>query len=172
MRKITFQKHLDQLTEEDLRKELLLLFEKIDEVKQFYKMELGNAKDKEKFFEKSKKLIASKYSTKSFRRPRRPRIQKVNTILRDIRKTVIFDFEMIDIYLFTVETALGFMLDYRYQSAPLYNNVTKCFEEACKITADNIMQDEYVLRMEEILSKSRYILGLYKELDDIYSTYQ
>jgi len=168
MRKSTFKKHIDQLSDEELKAELTLLYDKLPEVKNFYKMELGNAKEKEKYYAAAKKSIASKYATKSYRKPRRPRIQKVNKILRELKKQVIFDFEMIDIYLFTVETAVTFMHDYYFQSVPLYNNITNSFSLACALIAENRMESEYKERCETILQKTKYFRGLGQELQSSY----
>jgi hypothetical protein len=82
MRKSSFIKHINQLEEEDLRSELLMLFSKVKGVSEFYKMELGSEADRKKLYDKAKKDIASKFATKSYRRPRRPRIQKTYKILK------------------------------------------------------------------------------------------
>ena len=168
MRKSTFQKHIDQLSEEELKAELSLLYDKIEAVKKFYKMELGSVKDKKKYYDAAKKLITSKFATKSFRKPRRPRIQKVNSILRELKDRAIFEFEMIDIYLFTAETAISFMRDYYFQSDPVFNITTNCFSKACVLIKENRMESEYLERCDQIIERSRYYIGMNKELKKAY----
>jgi len=140
MRINKFLKHIEKLDEDDLRRELKLLYEKLDEVKRFYKFEIGDPKDKEKYYTKIKTNIKSKFATRSFRKPRRPRIQKLHSLLTQLRKDVVFDFELIDIYLFTVESGVEFMHDYYFQSEPLINLINKYFEKACLLIESNLMQ--------------------------------
>ncbi|NNF20440.1 MAG: hypothetical protein HKN67_00740 [Saprospiraceae bacterium] len=173
MRKSVFQKHLDQLDEESLREELKTLYGKIDAVRKHYAMELGSQKDRKRHFEKAKKEIQAKYATKSYRRPRRPRIQKIYKIISDVRKTSVFEFEMIDIYLFNAEEGINFMNRYRYYSAPLFNSISKTFVKALELIQSNMMHDEYKARVEKIRDDSirdRELFNLLKtEIDKVYS---
>ncbi len=171
MRKSTFIKHINQLEAEDLRTELTQLYTKLDAVKKFYKLELGSEADRTKLYDAAKKKIASKYATKSFRKPRRPRIQKVNTILRDLKKEAIFSYEMIDIYLFTTETAVDFMDSYDFYSDPLHNNIRNSFTLAVRLMKENRMIDEYDERCKTIIKKTRFFRDLQEELDHVYENY-
>ena len=170
MRKSKFLKHLERLNEEDLRAELSLLYEKLDEVKKFYKFELGDSKDKEKYYQKVKTNIKSKFATRSFRKPRRPRIQKLNSLLSQLKKDVVFDFELIDIYLFTVETAVNFMHEYYFQSEPLYNLILKYFEVACQLIESNLMHDEYKDRVWRILQKIKFYRAIGPDCLSVYES--
>jgi len=85
MSKAKFSKHLKELNIEEMKHELLQLYTSIPEVRQHYAMELGTEADRKKIYDKVKKNIESKYATKSYRRPRRPRIQKINTLLKGIK---------------------------------------------------------------------------------------
>jgi len=155
MRINSFKKYLKSLEEEDLREELLRLYSKLEEVRLFYKMDLGTDKDRQKIFAKAKKEIAKKYITKSYRRPRRPRIQKVNKLLSETRKATVLDYEMIDVYLFTCETAFNFMLEYNFYSDVLSNNICKTFEKACDLIEANLMQAEFKDRCDAIMALTR-----------------
>lgn len=164
MRKTTFLKHLDQLGEEELRSELTSLYNSLKTVRQYYQMELGSRQEREKRYALAKKDIASKYKTKSLRKPRRPRIQKVKKILSELEKLSVFSHELIDIYLFDVETALGFARTYDYFTQVLYNNISLSFEKACKLIAQHRLEKEYAERCKNILVLSRYIKALNENL--------
>ncbi len=171
MRKSTFVKHINQLEAEDLRTELTLLYDKLDAVKKFYKLELGSETDRVKLYTAAKKKIASKYATKSFRKPRRPRIQKINTILRDLKKEAIFSYEMIDIYLFTTETAVEFMDTYDFYSDPLHNNIKQSFTKALILIKENRMVSEYDERCKIIIKKTKFFGDIQRELEHEYENY-
>ncbi len=168
MRLSSFKKFVHSLGEEELREELLRVYTKLDEVKRFYKMDMGSEKDRERIFAKAKSEIAKKYMTKSYRKPRRPRIQKVNKILSETRKSTILDYEMIDIYLFTSETALDFMDEYQFYSDVLVNNICGTFEKAVKLIKENLMEDDFKDRVEGIREKSNIVREVRNRIREIF----
>ena len=169
MRKSAFMKHLKELNEEDLRKELQDLFDKIPEVKQFYAMELGSEKDRTKLYERAKKEIASKYATKSYRKPRRPRIQKINRILSEMRKLTIFSSDMIDLHLYNVEQGLSFAINYSFSSVPLNNCIINSFESAIQLVIESKLEYDFQERCNSIVQKSILHYPVYRRLKSIFS---
>lgn len=161
MRKSTFQKHINQLSEEELREELMTLFNKVSAVSQYYKMELGSAEERQKTYTKAKADIESKYKTKSYRKPRRPRIQKIKKIISDLNKVTVLNYEMIDIYLFNTECATRFHNEYDFYSTPLFNTILHSFESALDLIRQNKMEDIYKERCMKIVHSCDY---LYNEL--------
>ncbi|NNE26753.1 MAG: hypothetical protein HKN09_07910 [Saprospiraceae bacterium] len=164
MRKSVFLKHIEQLEEKDLRDELMTLYDKVQGVSKYYAMELGSDKDREKYFAGIKKQIKSKYATKSMRKPRRPRIQKINKILSEVAKTVLFDYEMIDIYLFNAEEAVNFMIIYNFFSTPVFNSILNSYVKALDLIASNRMEERYEASCQSILLLARIDRALYTNM--------
>ena len=160
MKRSAFLKHIHLLSEEELREELITLFSRLDDVKKFYALELGTDEDRKRIYAQAKKIISSKYATKSFKKPRRPRIQKVNSILNNLRNEAVFPFEMIDIYLFNVETAIIFMRTYHFDSAPIRNSIESSFRKALELMSSERMADKYNKRSMNILKTSNIPLDL------------
>ena len=164
MRKSDLVKHLDQLDIDDLRQEIISLYGSVKGVKEYYAMELGSEKERQKLYDKAKKDIISKFATKSRRRPRRPRIQKLNLLLNKLDKSSVFPHEMIDIYMFTCEQAINFKIDYRFKSEPLDNAITGTFKKAVDlIVAQGLIQD-YTDRCSRLFEDIHYYDHLTKAL--------
>lgn len=151
MRKTRLKKHLDQLGEDELRSEIMHLFEQSKEVKAYYTMELGSASEREKKYQEAKEKIASKFISRSRRKVRRPRINPAKKILRELEGTAIFKHELIDVYLFSVEKALVFGEAYHYSSDPLYNFIRQCYEKAHGICQEFQLLEDYQARMDQII---------------------
>jgi len=166
MHRSTFLKHIKNLDEQDLREELTLLFDKVEAVKIYYKMDLGSDSDRAKIYKKIKKEIATKYTTKSYRKPRRPRIQKVNLILGKIKKDSIFSHEIIDVYLFTVETAVHFMIEYDFYSEVLENNIVNTFTKVHFLIKDSRMEKEFDERYQKILVQCKPYYRIKKRIQN------
>jgi len=168
MRKATFLKHINNLEAEDLRSELMMLFSKVKAVPEYYKMELGNAEDRKKMYEKAKQEIAKKFATKSYRKPRRPRIQKAYKLLKEIHDKSIFQHELIDVYLYTAETAWAFMDDYEFYSTPLQNIIIKSYKNALELILQSRMEDDFKERAEAIIQSIRYQRDIQHALEDLF----
>lgn len=164
MRRSTFLKHINNINEEELRDELLQLFNKIPEVKKFYALELGDVNDRQKIYSKAKDSIIAKYKTKSYRRPRRPRIQKINSLLRDLEKTAVFQWEMIDVYLFNAEQGLSFMKAYKFYSEPLKNTILNSLKKALPLIEESLFQEKYKDRVEAMISLKIYDFGMRQQM--------
>jgi len=165
--KAKFKKHLAELNIEELRHELLDLYDKVTGVKQHYAMELGSDKDRKRIYDKAKADIAAKYATKSYRRPRRPRIQKINTILKKMKQTGVFDHELVDLYLFDLETAMVFIAKYGFYSQTLANHITQVYGKAAQLIAQQHLYDDFKERLESLLSRAELIPDLHWDLDEI-----
>ena len=168
MNKTSFKKHIEQLETEDLREELMVLFDNIKGVKEYYVMELGDDKTRQKIYQKAKKDITSKYVTKSRRRPRRPRIQKVKNILKALERDSVLPYELIDIYLHNTEEALNFMMKYRYDSAPLRNSINSTFVKALNLIDIELMKSEYSERCGILVNKMSYAPWVFEDGLDLY----
>ena len=168
MQKSTFTKYIHSLNEEELKQELDNLYNKVPEVKHFYVLELGSDSDRKKIYDRIKKDLTSKYATKSYRKPRRPRIQKINTILREVEKHVIYTFELGDIFLFNVECATTFMKKYHFYSEPLHNNILASFEKACLYIRDALMEEAFEERIASVISNTAYYKPLQNQLKQLH----
>lgn len=164
MSKAKFVKHTKELGVEELRHELIDLYNKLPAVKQYYAMELGSDKDREKLYTKAKKNIESKYATKSYRRPRRPRIQKINKILSEMKKATIFKHELVDLYLFDIETALVFSLKYRFYSTTLGNHIVGVFKKAMLLILGQQLQEMFAERSKSIIQRAELFPEIHWEL--------
>ncbi len=166
MSKSKFTKHLKELNIEELKYELIRLYDKVPEVRKYYAMELGTEKDRQRIFNKAKKDLEAKYATKSYRRPRRPRIQKINAILNTMKKASIFDHELADLYLFDIEVALVFIVKYNFYSQVLGNHITSVFKSALEIIQNEQLTDLYKDRCKLIFERSVVIPELYISLKE------
>lgn len=168
MRKSIFIKHLQSLNEAELREELERVYDNLDAVRLYYKMELGSQADRQKHYEKARKTIEAKFKTKSYRKPRRPRIQKLNLYIKKLEKSAVFPHELIDVYLHTVETAIDFMVDYNYSSKPVINTAIKYFEKGLEQIRFCRLEERYEQRCRDLLTRSRAISVIAPAMESAY----
>lgn len=168
MQKSKFTKFIQSLNEEELKIELDNLYNRLSDVKHYYSLELGSDADRKRIYDKVKKDLASKYKTKSYRKPRRPRIQKINTILREVEKHAVYTFELGDIFLYNVECATIFSKEYQFFSDPLKNVILKSYEKACLYIRDALMEEEFNDRLKTVIVNMKNFPWIAIELEQIY----
>lgn len=168
MRKSDFTKFINSLEEEELRAELSLLFDKVKAVKDHYGMELGSTKDRSRIFANAKKSVTRYYATKSYRKPKAPRIRYIQSLLKEMNHLSIFKHEMADLYLFDVETALDFMKKYYFTSTSVNNNLEKSFISACEIIQDGNYQSMFADRVETIMAHASRNRDIYWTFNKIF----
>lgn len=164
MNRNQFVKHLRQLNREELEEEILLLYDKIPDIKEFYKMEMGSDADRKKVYDKYKKEIQSCFKTKSYRKPRRPRIKKTKAILKEARSKSIFDHELADLVLHTAEEAIYFHVEYGFYSETLINNIISWFDEAITLISRSMTEELFETRRTDIVQNRGIPFELRKEL--------
>jgi len=169
MRKSTLKKHLESLEEEELRSEILLLFDKFKEVKNHYKIDLGTAEDRSKIYEHAKEEISKCFRTKSYARPRRPRIKIMKTVVKRMEKSALFEHDMIDIHLHVAEAAVTFMNEYEYLSDTLFNAVLSNFELALGIILRTKLEPEYQPRVQQLVTDLKQYFWVSAEIETLTS---
>ena len=100
--KSAFSKYISQLEPEELTQELEKLFVRIPDVKTYYSMELGSEDKRKKFYDKG----LSKVGACFFRRGKgkaSPRVQKLNTVIKNIENYSVFEHEIIKFYFDVLE---------------------------------------------------------------------
>ena len=160
MRKSKFNHFVESLEKEELIEEMKKLYTRISEVKDFYAMELGSDVDRKRIFDGAKKKIDRYYRTKSYRKPKAPRIRYLQNLLREMHSLSVFTHETVDLYLYDVEKALDFLDQYYFYSKTLYNHLEKIFTTACKLIHEGRLQEMFDVRIERIMQ----IAGNHREI--------
>ena len=98
-----FKKLLAEMTEEEVRKELLKLFQKLEQVQIFYAQDLLSKEDRQKILEEAKKKIYSQYWTRTGN-PRNVSNAHVKSIISDFEKVSAFPNEGVDLLLYNIKS--------------------------------------------------------------------
>lgn len=142
--------HLQKSEKEDIIKEVILLFNKFQNVKDFYKAELSG--DNNPILESYRKKITIAYS--SANPSERRTNMNVNKLISAFRKIVIYNYELIDLLLHRVECGLeSFDLNDK-RSETFHNSIFNSFQQAYNLILAEDSRDEYMPRIENIIENS------------------
>lgn len=149
MRKTVFIKYLDNASEEELRQELLKVFDNYKEVKELYAMELGSIGDRKKIYDQAKKKIAKYYE----RYKTRARQTKVNEIIKHLDKISVFDHELADLYLFHAEQVIDWLNCFTIRTVE-WNSFMRSLQKGLELVLKSMSEDEFRERIVTIVDKS------------------
>lgn len=143
-------KHLDKSDKEDIVREVVTLFDKFKNVKEFYTAELTDAANP--LLERYKRKITEAYLSANPKE--RTTNLNINKLLKEFKKTSIYERDLADLMLHRVECGVAAFRRDNKRSATFYNCIASTFEEAVKvISADNSVT-EFKQRIARILKDS------------------
>lgn len=143
-------KHLDKSDKEDIIREVVTLFDKFKDVKEFYQAELSD--EANPLLEKYKKKITKAYSGAN-RKERTTNIN-VNKLLKEFKRISIYDRELADLMLHRVECGVMAFKRNNKRSATFYNCIATTFEDAVKLIITDGSMEEFKPRIDKVLKNT------------------
>ena len=132
-----FKRLINEMTEAELREELLKLFNKLDQVQMFYAQDLMGKEDRQKILEECKTKIYKKFWTPSGNPRNNVSNADIRKIISDFEKISAFPHEVVDLVLYRVETATDFANQFGGMPDADYKAAATAFEKAMKLMVKN-----------------------------------
>ncbi|MGP8215824.1 MAG: DUF6155 family protein [Bacteroidia bacterium] len=143
-------KHLNKSDKEDIIREVISLFDKFKNVKEFYAAELSD--EANPMLEAYKKKITKAYSSAN---PKERRTNmNVNRLISEFKKISIYERELADLMLYRVECGVAAFRRNNKRSATFYNCIIASFEDAVKLITANNYMNELRKRIDKIIKDS------------------
>lgn len=147
LNKKDLSKYLKQSSKSDLEKEVKKLYDKFSEVKKYYEMEL--TKETTKTVKDYKKKLYKEYSTNRGAQGK-GRNNASRKVITDFKKRTNSQKEVIDLLLYRVEMMLDYS-NYRALDEAFYNSLTRSFDEACQLIANERLEEDFKDKCERLL---------------------
>ncbi len=152
------------MDEDELRKELEMLYSRYKDIKAYYNMELGSIEDRKKLIDSAKKKITNLYK----KRKARSRISKTNTILQDITQISIFDHELVGVYIHYLECASDNIYYYGMRNEAQGKQVYRNFTTAVDLVISSQTQSKNIPKLQSVIRKLTDHYTLWSELSTYY----
>ena len=143
-------KHLNKSDKEDIIAEVITLFDKFKNVKEFYQAELSD--DSNPILDKYKKKIAKAYSLPNPKE--RSTNINVNKLINEFKKICIYDRELADLMLYRVECGIEAFTRNNKRSATFYNCIVVTFEDAIKLIVGDQSINEFKQRIDRVVKNA------------------
>jgi hypothetical protein len=161
-------KHLNKSEKEDIINEIMVLFNKFKNVKEFYQAELLN--EASPTIESYKRKMKTAYEKPN---PKEKTTNaNINRLLKEFKKINIYDRDMADLLLYRVECGVAAIKRNNKRSSTFYNCILTSFQEAIRlIVADNSLP-KFKDRIDKIIKSSEVgKFDIQDKMDKAYSCY-
>lgn len=139
--------HLNKSDKEEIVGEVITLFDKFKNVREFYAAELMD--EKNPLLERYKNKIAEAYS-KPNPKERTTNIN-LNRLITEFKKISVYNREVIDLMLYRVECGVNAFVLKNRRTSTFYKCILATFEEAVKIMVADGSTNEFRVRVKKIL---------------------
>jgi hypothetical protein len=143
-------KHLNKSDKEDIIREVVTLFDKFKNVKEFYKSELAG--EGNPMLSRYKRKIEEAYN-KPNPKERTTNIN-LNKLIKEFKKVSIYDRELADLMLYRVECGVAAIKRDNKRTSTFYNCIISTFEDAVKLIMADRSIDEFQSRINKIIKES------------------
>ncbi|MCI5179245.1 MAG: hypothetical protein D3911_07970 [Candidatus Electrothrix sp. AW3_4] len=162
------RKELSGKSEKELTDEIVNLFKKIPQVKEYYTVAFS-AEGEEHVLEKYKDIITHEFFPK--RGYGKARLSVAKKAISDFKKISDKPHLIVDIMLHYVEEGVNYTAQYGDINEPFYNSMEKMFEDALEIAKKHNELSQFQELCEELVSEACQGWGFQDGLNCIYDEF-
>jgi hypothetical protein len=170
MAKITqkqLKRYLQDLSEDELRQEVMRLYSSIPLVKEFYQLELSP--DINSLVEDYKKKIR-RYYFPAGRSIKRPKAAKMRELIRNFQRISPFPYDVADLLLYQTACMIEFSEENGYISKGFQQTIISRYKEALTLIDKEMLKADFMKPCQQILKNTRFMhWGTYEQLLKLYT---
>ncbi|WP_017729979.1 DUF6155 family protein [Nafulsella turpanensis] len=169
MAKVTLKqlkRHLQELSEEELREEIIRLYQNVPLVKEYFQLELSQ--DSAALVSTYKQKIQRYYFPKG-KSLKRPKAAKMRELIRDFQRISSFPYDVADLLLYQTECMVAFSESKGFVSTGFQQTLINRYKEALVLIKKEMLKEAFMQRCQLILKKSRFMhWDTYEQLLQLY----
>jgi hypothetical protein len=162
-------KHLNKSDKEDIINEVVVLFYKFKNVKEFYQAELSG--EANPALDRYKRKIAGAYAKPNPKE--RTTNANLNKLLKEFKRISIYDRELADLLLYRVECGVAAFKRDSKRSSTFYHCILATFTDAVKLTISDGTIDDFKMRIDKVIKdagKGKFDIS--KDMQEVLDKYQ
>lgn len=161
------KKYLAEMNEEALRAEILKLYQKLPQVKDYYNQDLMSESERQAMLDTYKKKIYRQFWTPSGN-PKDPSNAEIKTLVSEFEKVAAFPYDIIDLLLYRVELTTEHANEFGGAADANYNASTTMFKKAMKLIQANGYLSYFQQRIEALFKFDNLDYSYIMDLESVY----
>lgn len=163
-----FKKVLSEMNEEELREELLKLYNKLPQVKEFYNQDLMTEEERQVVLKNYKSKIHKQFWTSKGNPKDYPSNAQIRTIISEYEKIAVFPYDIVDLLLYRVEVCTDYANQFGGTLDADYNASITSFKKLVKLLKQHNLKQHFEKRIAKVLVADNLDYWYIQELIDLY----
>lgn len=162
------KKILDEMSEEELKQEILKLYNKLPQVKDFYNQDLMTEEERQEVLEKYKQKIYKEFWTSKGNPKGMVNNSTIKNIISEYEKICLFQYDLVDLLIYRVEISTEYAEQYGGMAESNYNTSITTFKKAMKIIQENNFLAHFEKRIKILLKSTNLDYWYIDQLEHLF----
>ena len=162
------KKILDEMTLDELKQEILKLYNKLPQVKDFYNQDLMTEEERQEVLNKFKEKIYKEFWTSKGNPKGMINNSTIKNTISDYEKICLFAFDLVDLLLYRVEIATEYAEQFGGMAESNYNASITTFKKAMKIIQENSFLSHFEIRIKIIFKANNLDYWYINQLEHLF----
>jgi hypothetical protein len=162
------KKILDEMSEDELKQEILKLYNKLPQVKDFYNQDLMTEEERQEVLNKYKAKIFSEFWTSKGNPKGMINNTSIKSIVVDYEKICLFTFDLIDLLIYRVEITTEYAEQFGGMAEPNYNASITTFKKAIKLIHEHNYLTYFETRCKKIFKATNLDYWYIDQLEHLF----
>lgn len=162
------KKILEEMTLDELKQEILKLYNKLPQVKDFYNQDLMTEEERQEMLGKYKEKIYKEFWTPKGNPKGMINNSTIKTIISDYEKICLFAFDLVDLLLYRVEITTEYAEQFGGTAESNYNSSITAFKKAMKIIQENSFLPHFEKQIKIIFKASNLDYWYINQLEHLF----
>jgi Family of unknown function (DUF6155) len=162
------KKLIAEMSETELREEIIKLYTKLPQVKDYYNQDLMSEEERQEVLKGFKDKIYKQFWTSGGN----PRGMVNNTtikgIISDYEKIAVFPYDVVDLLIYRVEEASDFANQFGGMADSNYNASITAFKKAMKLINENNLKNHFEDRCKQIFKANNLDYWYTEQLEELF----
>lgn len=162
-----FKKLIEEMSEKELREELLKLYNKLPIVKDFYNQDLMTEEERQVVLKAYKDKIYKQFWTPKGN-PKMASNSQIRSLIAEYEKIAVFPYDVIDLLIYRVEITTDHANQFGGAPDADYNSAITAFKKAVKLIKENRLKSYFEDRCKLIFRANNLDYWYIEELETIF----
>jgi len=145
------KKLLEEMSEDELKQEILKLYNKLPQVKDFYNQDLMSEEERQVVLKGYKDKVYKQFWTSGGNPKGMINNTTIKGVISDYEKIALFPYDVIDLLIYRVEVATDLADQFGGMADSNYNAAITAFKKAMKLIKDNHLMSHFEARCKKML---------------------
>jgi len=157
-----------EMSEDQLRQEIVKLYTKLPQVKDFYNQDLMTEEERQKALEGYKDKIYKQFWTSGGNPRNMVNNTTIKSVISDYEKIAVFPYDIIDLLIYRVEIATDVANQFGGMAESNYNASITAFKKATKLMKENNLKSHFEARCKSIFKHDNLDYWYIEELEYLF----